>query len=65
MDASAVTQMITNLGFPIACVVALFWEWNKERENHKEEMEKLTAALNNNTEALIKIEEFIRNALKS
>ncbi len=65
MDMSAVTQMITNLGFPIACVVALFWEWNKERENHKEEMEKLTAALNNNTEALIKIEEFIRNALKS
>ena len=65
MDISAVTQMITNLGFPIVCVVVLFWEWGKERENHKEEMEKLTAALNNNTQALIKIEEFIRNALKS
>lgn len=65
MDMSAITQMITNLGFPIVCVVVLFWEWSKERENHKEEMEKLTAALNNNTQALIKIEEFIRNALKS
>lgn len=65
MDISAVTQLITNLGFPIACVVALFWEWEKERSSHQEELDKITTALNNNTQALIKIEEFVRNALKS
>lgn len=65
MDLQTVMQIISNLGFPVACVVALFWEWEKERTSHQEELEKITSALNNNTQALIKIEEFVRNALKS
>lgn len=64
VDLNTVTQAISNLGFPIACVVALFWSWNKEREDHKQELEKVTEALNNNTQALIKIEEMIRNVNK-
>ena len=64
MDVSLMTQLITNMGFPIACVIALFWFWNKEREDHKEELQQITTALNNNTQALIKLEELWRNELK-
>ena len=52
MDVSAISSLISNLGFPIACVVAMFWMMNKEREDHKEEMQKVTDAVNNNTLAL-------------
>lgn len=51
-----VIQVIKELGFPIACVVALFWQNNKMADQHKQETEALTAALNNNTTALARIE---------
>ena len=61
MDVGVLQQLIGTLGFPIACVIAMFYMWNKEREDHKVEMQKMTEALNNNTQALIKIEEITRN----
>lgn len=64
MDINMLTQLITNMGFPIACVIALFWSWNKEREDHKQELEQITTALNNNTQALIKIEALLRDELQ-
>ena len=45
----AITALIQNLGFPIACVIAMFYMWNKEREAHKEETDRLAEAINNNT----------------
>lgn len=61
MDVGALTSMISTLGFPIACVIAMFYYWNKEREDHKEEMSKVTDALNNNTVALKRLEETLKN----
>lgn len=52
MDAAALSTLIANLGFPIACVIAMFWMWNKEREDHKAEMREVTQAITNNTLAL-------------
>lgn len=53
---SEITQLLTsligNLGFPIACVVAMFYMWNKEREEHKEESAKWVEAINRNTEVI-------------
>lgn len=59
MDLGAIQTTISNLGFPIACVVAMFWMMNKEREDHKEEMQKVTEALNNNTLALTELRDMI------
>lgn len=56
MSIEVLQTMIGTLGFPIACVIAMFWMWNKEREDHREEMSKITEALNNNTLALQKLE---------
>lgn len=49
-------SLIGSFGFPIACVITMFYMWNKEREDHKAEMANVTAALNNNTLALQKLE---------
>ena len=60
MDANAIMDMVQTLGFPIVCCGALFWQMMKESDNHKEEMEKVTDALNNNTQALIRLEESLK-----
>ena len=59
MDIGAIQSLIANLGFPMACVIAMFWMMNKEREDHKEEMRKVTEALNNNTLALTELRDMI------
>lgn len=56
MDASTVTQIITNLGFPIAVCCILFWFVYKMQQTHKEEIDALTQAIENNTIALTKLE---------
>ncbi len=55
MDANAITSLIGSLGFPIVACIAMFWKMNKQDELHKEEIEKVTVALNNNTIALTKL----------
>ena len=54
-----VVAMIRDLGFPIAVAIALFWKNNKDQEQHKEEMSKVTEALNNNTIALTELKDKI------
>lgn len=49
MDINAITQLISNLGFPVAVCLICFWYINKQREEHKAEIDELTKALNNNT----------------
>jgi hypothetical protein len=52
MDANAIVQLVSSLGFPIACCIAMFWQNNKLNESHKAEVCKLNEAINNNTIAL-------------
>lgn len=55
MEPEVISNLISNLGFPIACVVAMFWMWNKERESHKQESDKWIEAINNNTRVMEKV----------
>ena len=55
MDANTIIQLVGSLGFPIVMCGALFWRMVKSDEQHKEEMGKLSEALNNNTIALTKL----------
>ena len=54
MDVTAIIQIVSNLGVPVACLVAMFWMLNKEREDHKMESEKFVEAINNNTVVMTK-----------
>lgn len=60
MDFSAVSQLISSVGFPIAACVALFWQMNKESTQHKEEMDTLKESLNQNTLAITKLVLFMQ-----
>lgn len=52
MDMQTIISLIGSLGFPIAACIAMFSMLEKEREEHKVEMAKITEAINNNTVAL-------------
>ena len=52
MDITGITQLISTLGFPIACVCYLFYANQKEREEHAAESKAWTDALHNNTLAI-------------
>ena len=59
MDVNAITTLVSNVGVPCACLIATLYLWFKETEAHKDEMSKMTEALNNNTIALTKLTEHI------
>lgn len=56
MDITAVTQLISNLGFPIAVCCIMFWYVYKVQKSHSEEIATLTMAIENNTIALTRLE---------
>lgn len=55
MDYATFTEFITSVGFPIACVIAMFYLLNREQEEHKAEVEKWTEAINNNTSVMTRL----------
>jgi len=55
MDFQPILTAISTVGFPIVMSGALFWKMNQQDNDHKEEMAKLTEAVNNNTIALTKL----------
>jgi len=57
MDWNVVISFIQGVGFPIACVLIMFQQMDKEREAHKEETQKVTEALNNNTIILTELKQ--------
>ena len=55
MEWGEVLNLIGNYAFPIVCCVALFWKMNKDESLHKEESDKFSEAVNNNTLVLQKL----------
>lgn len=60
-DVNAIIQVVSTLGFPIACCIWLFYRDNIKDKEHKEETDALTKALENNTIALTKLTERMVN----
>lgn len=50
-----VLQVLKDFGFPVACVIALFYLLQREQENHKSETASLTAAITELRVVLAKI----------
>lgn len=55
MDTSAITSLISSVGFPIACCIYLIYSNNKTAEKHAEEVEKLRETVENNTKVMLKL----------
>lgn len=50
-----IKELVSNVGFPIACVCMMFYQQEQERKAHKEESEKWVEALNRNTAVMEKV----------
>lgn len=50
-----IVSIISTVGFPIAMALILLWYIYDSNNKHKEEMDKMSAALNNNTIAITKL----------
>lgn len=55
MDVEGIASLFSNLAVPVACLVAMFWLWNKEREDHRVEQKELAEAIANNTLVMQKL----------
>lgn len=55
MDGNSIVQLINSVGFPIAVCIALMWNTVKMQEQHSEQTEKFTEALNKNTLVLSRL----------
>lgn len=55
MDMSAVTQMITSVGFPICMTLILCYYIKYQTDVHKEETKELTNAINSLREMISEI----------
>ena len=55
MDVSALTSLISSVGFPIVCCIYLIYSNNKTAEKHTEEVEKLRVTVENNTKVMLKL----------
>lgn len=70
MDYATMSSFIQTVGFPAVCVIGMGWyvkyitdqhheELQKMQEQHRQEMNDVTQALNNNTLALQKLTDYI------
>lgn len=59
MDANILMELLGSYGFPIVCCGAMFWYMTQQDKRHKEEVDKLSEAINNNTLIITKLYEAI------
>jgi hypothetical protein len=62
--AQMVITAISTVGFPIVMCGALFWKMDKQDKEHKEEMNKSTEAINNNTIVLQKLMQMLSDKIE-
>lgn len=61
VDYTAMTQVVSTLGFPIVMCGVLVWLNVKQMNSHRESEENFTQALSDNTKAYIELKEAITN----
>ena len=61
MDGQVIINAISTVGFPIVMCIILLYSVNKQNEEHKEEMAKITESLNNNTLVIQHLTDTISN----
>lgn len=61
MDVGTITSMIGSLGFPIAACIYMAYVNAKQTEAHKEEMAKITEAVNDLKVAITSLVDKLNN----
>lgn len=55
-----ILNLIGSYAFPIVMCIALFWKMDKQDTEHKAEIDKISSALDNNTVAIVKLVEHMK-----
>ena len=64
METTEITSIVSNLGFPIAVCIALFYYMNKQTERHSPETDKLSETVQANTKVLTELCTLIKTLVK-
>ena len=64
MDIDSVTQLVSNVGFPVAVCIALFFYMEKQNERHQNETDKLNETVQSNTKVLTELCTLIKTLVK-
>lgn len=64
MDIDSVSQLISNVGFPVAVCIALFFYMEKQNERHQQETDKLNETVQSNTKVLTELCTLIKTLIK-
>lgn len=55
-----IINSIGAVGFPIVMCLIIFWYLNEERKSHKEEMSTISKTIDENTKALVELQDLCR-----
>ena len=64
METTEITSIVSNLGFPIAVCIALFYYMNTQTERHSHETDKLSETVQANTKVLTELCTLIKTLVK-
>lgn len=60
MDLTQIGNFISQIGFPIACCIFLFYQQSKQNQYNKERDESLKESINSNTKAIQSLESLLK-----
>ena len=60
----SVIQLVSNVGFPAAVCIALFFYMEKQNERHQQETDKLNETVQSNTKVLTELCTLIKTLIK-
>lgn len=64
MDVNAIVSLVSNVGFPVAVCIALFFYMEKQNERHQQETDKLNETVQSNTKVLTELCTLIKTIVK-
>lgn len=62
-DIQTISQLISSIGFPIAACCAIFYMMNREREDHKNEVDSLKGVLAEVKETMAALKQLIEDKI--
>lgn len=64
MEVNEIVSIVSNVGFPVAVCIALFFYMEKQNERHQNETDKLNETVQSNTKVLTELCTLIKTLVK-
>lgn len=64
MNIDSIIQLVSNVGFPVAVCIALFFYMERQNERHQQETDKLNETVQSNTKVLTELCTLIKTLIK-